>query len=307
MVFNPNNVLMQNSKTGKVPVEQASLIIKEIVDTSVVTKLAKYEPMEKLEKEFTYLAEGPGAYWVEEGQKIQTDTAKWLNIKMVAKKLAVILPVSKESITYSVPEFFNLMKPKIAEAFQNKFDMAALFGKDSPYATGISIYERANASGNKVQLGTGKTLYEDLNAVMALVEDGDNEPLAFATTRRFNKNLRGAVDANNLPIFNATKEGVTASALGLPLAYGSRKAWDYDKVLLFTGDFDHAFYGIPQNIEYAIDESATLSTIVDEKGEPINLFERDMVALRATMYIGFMTVKEDAFAMIVPKTEGAGA
>lgn len=301
MSFNPSNILMQDAKSGKVPYEQADLIIKEIIDSSVVAQIAKYEPMNKMEKEFTYLAEGPGAYWVEEGKKIQTDKAKWLSIKMVAKKLAVIIPVSNEFKRYTSSEFFTMIRPKISEAFQTKFDSAALFGTDSPYASGISIYDKAINAGNKIEIGTNANLYQDLNNVMALVEDGDNEPLAFATTRRFNKDLRGAVDANNLPIFNNARDGVTPEALGIPIAYGSRKAWDYDKALLFTGDFDHAFYGMPMDIEYLIDESATLSTITDENGEAINLFERDMVALRATMHIAFLTVKDDAFAVLAPK------
>lgn len=69
-----------------------------------------------------------------------------------------------------------------------------------------------------------KDTYADLNNLMALVEDGDNEPQAFATTRKFNHFLRGAVDKNGLPIFNDARQGVTASALGLPVTYGSRKA-----------------------------------------------------------------------------------
>lgn len=302
--FNPENVLLQDSKTGEIPKEQGSLIIKEVMDTSVITKLAKYEPMDKPVKEFEYLAEGPGAYWVNETERIQTSKAKWLRCKMEAKKLGVILPVSKEFLKYSVPNFFNLMKPKIAEAFQNKFDQAALFGTESPYVAGQSIYERAKAAGH--ELAQTADVYKDFNDLMALIEDGDNEPQAFATTRKFNRYLRGAVDKNNLPIFNDAREGVTASALGLPVVYGSRKAWDYEKALLFTGDFDTARYGILQGIEYSVSEDATLTTITDEKGQPINLFERDMFALRATMHIGFMTIKDDAFAYLKKGTGKPG-
>ena len=35
-------------------------------------QLAKYEEMNGKEKEFEYFAKGPGAYWVGEGEKIQT-------------------------------------------------------------------------------------------------------------------------------------------------------------------------------------------------------------------------------------------
>jgi len=304
MAFDPDNVLLQDAVTGEIPQEQGELILTEFVTGSVVAQLAKPEVMNKPKKVFTYLAEGPGAYWVSETERIQTSKATWLQAEMEAKKLGVIIPVSKEFLRYTVTNFFNEMKSAIAEAFYTKFDQAALFGNDSPYAVGTSVWERITASGNTIQYGTRENLYLDLNDLLALVEDGDNDPNGFTTTRRFRKDLRGAVDTNNLPIFNDARQGATAQALGLPIGFADGKSWDYDKAHLLTGDWDYARYGVLQGIEYAISEDATLTTIVDEEGNPINLFERDMFALRATMHIAFMTLKEDAFAALVPKVEG---
>lgn len=306
MTFNPNNVLLQDARTGQIPSEEGTLILKEFLQNSVVAQLAKPEAMTKPVKEFTYLAEGPGAYWVDEGERIQTSKATWLTAKMEAKKLGVIIPVSKEFLRYTVTDFFAQMRPAIAEAFYIKFDQAALFGNDSPYAAGVSVWENIEASGNKVELGTRDNLYLDLNDLLALVEDGDNDPNGFTTTRRFRKDLRGAVDSNNLPIFNDARGGVTAQALGLPIGFADGKSWDYDKAHLIVGDWDYARYGVLQGIEYSISEDATLTTIVDGEGNPINLFERDMFALRATMHVAFMTLKEDAFAALTPGTGGGG-
>jgi len=303
MGFDPDNVLLQDAKTGEIPTETAELVLKEFLTSSVVTQLAKHEPMTKPKKTFTYLAEGPGAYWVGEGQRIQTSKATWLTAEMEAKKLGVILPVSKEFLRYTVTNFFNEIRPAIAEAFYTKFDQAALFGNDSPYAQGTSVWERIQASGNTVEYGTNSNLYLDLNDVLALVEDGDNDPNGFTTIKKFRKDLRGAVDDRNLPIFNDPGQGASANLLGLPVGYADGKSWDYDKALVLTGDWDYARYGVLQGIEYAISEDATLTTIVDEEGDPINLFERDMFALRATMHVAFMTLKDDAFAALTPEEE----
>ncbi len=303
MAFNPNNVLLQDAKTGEIPTETAELVLKEFLTSSVVTQLAKHEPMTKPKKKFTYLAEGPGAYWVGEGQRIQTSKATWLTAEMEAKKLGVILPVSKEFLRYTVTDFFNEIRPAIAEAFYTKFDQAALFGNDSPYAPGTSVWERIQVSGNIVEYGTNPNLYLDLNDVLALVEDGDNDPNGFTTIKKFRKDLRGAVDDRNLPIFNDPGQGAAANLLGLPVGYADGKSWDYDKALVLAGDWDFARYGILQNIEYAISEDATLTTIQDDNGNPINLFERDMFALRATMHVAFMTLKDDAFAALTPGEE----
>lgn len=305
--FNPDNVLLSDMKTGEVPSEQAEIILKKVVDQSLVTKLAKYEPMNALRKKFTYLAEGPGAYWVNEGEVIQTSKSKWLTIEMEAHKLGIILPVSKESLKYSVTDFFNLHKIEIQDAFQTKFDKSVLFGGEgSPFPKGTSVFERATTEGNIITQTDSP--YKDINDLMALIEDADLEPQALATTRRYNKDLRGAMDTRGLPIFNGAREGVTPDVLGMPVVYGDGKSWDREKALAIVGDFDNLRYGIPQGIEYSISEDATLTSIVGENDKPINLFERDLIALKATMYVAFLTVKADAFAALKPKAEaGAGA
>lgn len=300
--FNPDNVLLSDMKTGDVPAEQAELILKKVVDQSIVTKLAKYEPMNALRKKFNYLAEGPGAYWVNEGEVIKTSKSKWLQIEMEAHKLGVIIPVSKESLKYSVTDFFNLHKKEIQDAFQIKFDKSVLFGgTDSPFPKGISVFERATTEGNIVEQTTSP--YQDINNLMALIEDANLEPQAVATTRRYNKELRGAMDTRGLPIFNGPRDGVTPDVLGLPIVYGNGKSWEKDKAVAIVGDFDNLYYGIPQGIEYSISEDATLTSIVGENDKPINLFERDLIALKATMYVAFLTVKADAFAALKPKAK----
>jgi len=303
MAFDPDNVLMQDSRTGTIPTEQGELVLKEFMTNSAVAQLARYEPMTKPKKTFTYLAEGPGAYWVNEGEKIQTSKAEWLTATMEAKKLGVILPVSREFLNYSVSDFFAQMREAIAEAFYAKFDQAALFGIDSPYAAGTSIWEGITASGNTIVNGSGTNLYEDLNGLLALIEEGDNDPDGFTTTRRFRKDLRGAVDSNGLPIFNAPRDGSTSQVLGLPIGYANGASWDSSKADLIAGDWDFARYGILQGIQYQVSEDATLTTIVDGNEDPINLFERDLIALRATMHIAFMTLKDDAFGALIPAEE----
>ncbi|MDL2029003.1 phage major capsid protein [Bacillus subtilis] len=300
--FDPNNALMQDAVNGKVPTEQGTLVLKEFMTQSAVTKLAKYEEMTKPEKEFTYLASGPGAYWVGEGERIKTSKAQWLTAKMISKKLGVIIPVSKEFLRYTIADFFTQMRPAIAEAFAIKFDQAALFGVDSPFGQGVSVFEKIKESGNTVALNSLGNLYDELNGVMALVEDADKDVNGFTTTRRFRQKLRGTKDGNGLPIFNDATGGAPQQALGLPIGYVDSKSWDYDKAALLAADWNYTRYGIPQGMEYKISEDATLTTIVDADGNPINLYERDMVALRVTQQVGFMTLTDDAFAAITPAT-----
>jgi len=298
--FDPNNVLMSDALTGSVPKESAVEMIGEVVQQSAVMQQAEFEEMNKLEKEITYLAEGPGAYWVDEGERIQTSKPTWVKATIRAKKLAVILPVTKEFLRYNVPTFFEMMRPKIAEAFYTKFDQAALFGTASPYAAGQNILAAAGRAGNTVPLDDAAPLYGQLNDLLGLVEDNELDPDGIVTVRSLKSKFRGELDAAGRPIFVKGDGTAPDDILGLPISYVNGKSFDKSKAVAMTGDWNMARFGIPQDMEYDISTQATISTVVDENDVPINLWERDMVALRVTMYVGFMVLKDEAFAVLTP-------
>ncbi|WP_419958799.1 phage major capsid protein [Psychrobacillus psychrotolerans] len=287
-----------DAKTGTIPAEQGGLIIEDVIQGSTVMKLAKNEPMTAPKKNFSFKAKGAGAYWVSETEVIKTSTVEWLQASMTAEKLGVIIPFSKEFLRYTAKEFFNEVKPLIAEAFYQTFDLATLFGTNSPFAThssGKAIFTGATDEGNTVALGTGATLQNDLFALMALIESGGFDPNGLASINAFKQDVRTANDVNNNRLYTDLN-----NIEGLPVTYANNASWDATKALALMGDWDFARYGILQDIEYAVSEDAQLSSVVGADGKPINLFERDMFALRATMHIGYMNVKPDAFGALTP-------
>lgn len=288
--FDPDNVMMQDARTGEIPSEFGSEIIKDVIENSKVMQLGVFEPMDKQKKKFDYLAKGPGAYWVGEGQRIQTSKAEWLQVEMEAKKVAVILVASREMLQYSMKKFFEEMKPKIAEAFYRKFDEAAILNKDNPFTQSIEQSVIAADAVLEIPLDG-----EGVINLVGTVEDNDFEPNAFISKRQNRTALRAIVDG----------EGALAERLydrkaneldGLPVV--DLKSDEFEKGNIYTGDFDQIRYGIPFNIEYKISEDAQLSTVVAADGEPVNLYEQELIALRATMDIGFMVIKDEAFAKL---------
>jgi HK97 family phage major capsid protein len=283
--FNPANVLLQDAKSGAVPAEEGTLIVKEVMSNSVTMQLAKYEEMSKQKKTFNYLADGVGAYWVGEGEIIQTSKPTWLTATMEAKKLGVIVPVSREFLQYSVADFFAQVRPLIAEAFYKKFDAATILGTDNPFTQ--SIEGSVTTAGSLVEGDLDGT---NINNAIGLVEEADLEPNAWISKRANNAALRNVVDAQG----NALYDG--SNLAGAPITYLK----DLTKGTLYTGDFNHARYGIPFNLNYEISTDAQLSSIVGEDGNPVNLFERELMAIRATMDVAFMVTKDDAFAKVAP-------
>lgn len=286
--FNPDNVLMHEQKDGTIPKKYNKLILKEVVENSKIMQLGIYEPMDDKEKEFQYFAKGPGAYWVGEGQKIKTTKAQWLTVKMTAKKLGVIMLCSREYLQYTMSEFFKEMSPKIAEAFWIKFDLAGLLGVENPFP--MSIEKSVTDSDNVI---IGPLDYDNIVDLQDKLEENDFEANAFVSNRKNRKELRGAskkIGETTQFIYDRDSDKID----GLPVV----NIKDMLKGDLYAGDFDYLRYGIPFPISYKMSEEAQISTITNEDGTPVNLYEQELVALRVTMDVGLMVIKDDAFAKI---------
>lgn len=297
--FNPDNVMMHEHKEGELLNNFTKPVLREVMETSKIMQLGKYQEMDGTEKDFVFWADKPGAYWVGEGQKIETSKATWLEAKMRAYKLGVILPVTKEFLNYTYSDFFEAMKPMIAEAFARKFDEAGILNVgDNPFNK--SIEQSVQTAGNVIN---GEYNEDNLLDLEALVENNDYDPNAFISKRTNRRALSSIVDSvSNERLFEKGKGRNAIDTLdGLPVV--NLKSPDYKENVIYTGDFNQLFYGIPQRIEYKIDDTSQLSTIKDGNGEPINLFERDMLALRATMHVAVHIADDKAFA----KFEGTPA
>ena len=134
--FVPGNVTMSTARTGNIPSGMAEEILSGVKAGSAFMQLAKAVPIDKPETKFTHMS-GVGAYWVDEAQRIETSKPTWLGINLRTKKLAVIIPTTKENLKHSMVDFFEMLKPEIVEAFHRKFDAAALGGIDNPFEWSI--------------------------------------------------------------------------------------------------------------------------------------------------------------------------
>lgn len=292
-VFNPDHVMMHEHKEGELLNDFNQPILLDILQNSKIMQLGKYEDMNgKSEKEFTYWADKPGAYWVGEGQKIRTTKPSLVSAKMRSHKLGVIVVASREFLNYTYSQFFEAMKPQIAEQFYKKFDEAGLLNVDNPFAQ--SVEQSVTTSDNVVN---GPITLENVLALEDELLEHDVEANAFLSKTQNRTALRGVRDEN-------TKESYydrSSNTLdGLPVV--DLKSDEIKKGDLYAGDFNKMFYGIPYNMSYKISEDGQLSTVQNEDGSPVNLFEQELIALRVTMDVAFHIADDNAFAKL---TEGA--
>lgn len=299
--FADDTKFLMNNLEGFVPKPIAQDIIVAVTRGSSILRLSKVQPMESDNKRFPVMVSGPGAYWVGESERITTDTAKWIFPELVAKKIAVIVPVTKEKMRDSTIAVFEAIRPYIAEAFYKAIDAACIFGTDSPFTK--SLYGVAHAAGREVQLGTNTRLDEDVSDVMALIEAAGFDVDGFAASIGFKNSLRKLRDANGNQLY---VPGVDQNTLySQPIEFVRNGAWDATKALCIGGEWKYSIVGIRDQIEYTVLQEATLQTVTMEDGKPLSLAEQDMVAIKATMRLGFLPVKEDAFSILTPKPAGS--
>ncbi len=294
---------LKDNLRGFVPAPVSSEIIGEVTRGSTVLRQSHVEQMESDSKRFSVFKNGVGAYWVDEAGKIGTSVPQWEHPEIFAKKLGVIVPTTREKLDDTVINVFQTVQPQIAEAFYKAIDEACLFGGGgSPFNQ--NIYSVAMACGNAVALGTNAKLDLDISDVMALVEAKGFDVNGFVSNISFKNQLRKLRDSNGNQLYVqgiTDKGGNLYDALySLPIEFCRNNAWDATKALCIAGNWEYSIIGIRTQIEYEILKEATLTSITMSDSKPLSLAERDMVAVKATMRLGFLPIKGDAFAVLVP-------
>lgn len=290
---------LKDQLQGFVPTEIAAGIMDEVAKGSTIMQMSDVQEMKSDKKQYQVWAEKPGAYWVGESERIKTSVAKWIFPVMEAKKMAVIIPVTKEKLDDTTIDVFNELKPQIAEAFYTTLDAACMFGTDSPFAK--NIFKSATDASN-VFTRTEASLDLDVNEVMGLVEESDLDVNGFVAPVAMKKQMRGLRDGNGnqLAVFGTSQN----SFYDLPISISKGGAFDKTKAELIAADWSKSLLGIRDNIEFEVLKEATLHSVTMEDGKPLSLAENDMIGIKATFRVGYLPIKDDAFAVLKPKVSG---
>ena len=278
---------LKDNLKGSVPTEIASEVVKNIVDQSTVFNICKHVPMASDKKVIPVLSDTGKAYWVEEGTEIGTSIQGWEYPELEAKKLAVIIPFTKEKYEDSVMDVMGEIKQGIADAFTRAIDSAVLFGTNSPFATNIaaSITEGS-------QITNTSRLDIDISNAMTKVEESDlivNSIVAPTSVKGTLRNLR---DSNGNAI--AVTGGITGTSIyNTPIHIPVTSVWDKSKADILLGDFTRAMIGTRSDITYEVLDQATVGGI--------NLAEKDLLAVKCTMRFGFNVIDPKAFALVKPQ------
>lgn len=278
---------LKDNLSGTVPTEVANSLIKNLVNSSVAFNVCRHETMTSDKKVLPMLTDEGSAHWVGEGEKIGTSIPQFEYPTLNAKKLAVIVPFTKEKLHDSTISVISELEGAIKDSFVKAIDKAVFFGTNSPFETNIITEASKNNS-----IVKGEKLDIDISEAMSKVEANDLSVNAIVTHNGMKHELRCLRDSSGNALVVPSGGVAENQIYNTPIFYPANKVWDKTKAEMLMGDFSRAVIGTRESIEYEILKEATV-------GE-INLAEQDLVAIKCTMRFGFIVVDDGAFAVIKP-------
>ena len=151
------------------------------------------------------------------------------------------------------------------------------------------------------QVGIAGDTYKGLVAADQAVATGGGLLNGWALSPQARGLLLGAVDGNGRPLFTS---GVGSDAvpalLGAPVALtkGVYSAGTPAR-LGFAGDWTSAHYGVVEDIQLSISDQAT----INDGGTQLNLWQRNMFAVRVEFEVGFRVRDIAHFAQLTNATQ----
>ena len=194
-------------------------------------------------------------------------------------KIAVIETVSKELLRDADALYATLVK-RLPSALAKAFDNTVVGGTTAP---GSDFDTFAAATAQDISTGT----YAALVAADADVTAHGGIVNGFAIAPQGRSLLLGATDSTGRPLFvNNVAEGAVPMILGAKtvMSKGLYKADGAGNIVGVVGDWTQAIVGTVDGIEISVSDQATLDI---GSGNTINLWQQNMVAIRAEMEVGF--------------------
>lgn len=267
-----------NRTNVDLPVDVSEEIIQKTQEASAVMKLARQIALPGRGAAINVITSDPEAAWVgETGEKTVSNPGLETKV-MRGYKLAVIVPFSDE-FRRDIPALYDALIQRLPGALGQKFDKTVFGAVDKPgsdFDNFAAIAAQSLASDPYAGLVAADT---DI-AINGGILNG------FVLAPQGKGVLLGATDKDDRPLFiNNVAEGAIPMILGARTEV-SKGAYvsGSPQTVGFAGDWTQALYGIVEGVKIDFSSDASLDL---GNGTSINLFQRNMFAVRAEIEIGF--------------------
>jgi HK97 family phage major capsid protein len=239
------------------------------------------------------------ADWVDETEEKPVSRATLGNKIITPYKLAVIEPFSNE-FRRDLPALYAELVRRLPGSLALKFDQT-VFDPAVP-APGSNFDKLSGAAPIDIETDP----WAGLVAADQAVALGGGQLSGWALSPQARGVLLGAVDGNGRPLFITDLQGGNSvpRLLGAPVytSKGVYVAAPPPATLGYAGDWSYALYGTVEGVQVSVSDQATLN----DGGTTLNLWQRNMFAIRAEIEVGFRVRDIAAFAKLTAELVAGG-
>lgn len=295
MALSPTKIDVNRSTAGvALPSVLVDTVIQVITESSAVMSLANRMVIPGSGVTMNVITGDPKPAWTVESTEKTVSRPTFANKVMQPYKLAVIVPFS-DQFRRDEGALYDAIVARVPNALAKYFDQTVLFGDNNP-GTNFDNLSKAAAVDVKADPYGGL-----VSAITAIAGEGGNAN-GIVMSPQGNGIVMSARYGSGAgePVFPGYSAGqplfgiptVTRSAAykaGSPAANkaGSSAA----NTVGFIGDWSKAYVGVVEDIKIEYSNQATLS----DGGTTINLWQRNMFALRCEMEVGFLVTSDEYF------------
>lgn len=272
------------------PAEVSNEIIQKTQEQSAVMQLARQIQLPGRGVSIPVITGDPEAAWVSEGGTKPVSNSTLSTKMMTPYKLAVIEVFSME-FTRDAASLYQTLVGRLPLALANKFD-ATVFGNVAK--PGDNFDNFANVTAQSILKSANADAYDGLVAADTDISTHGGIVNGYVIAPQGKGLLLGAKDTTGRPLFiNSVAEGAIPMILGAKTlqSKGAYKAAVSSPaapaVVGFAGDWTQAVYGTVAGVDITVSDQATIVSGSGNNAETINLWQDNMVAVRAEIELGF--------------------
>ena len=287
------------SNSITLPTELSAEVWAQAVEQSAIMQLAERVSLPGRGLSIPLVTGDVSASWVTESTEKHVEKATYSLKTMVPYKLAVIECFSDE-FRRDLPALYRELARRLPAAVGKKFDYTIFQG----VAPGSGFDVLTGSTAVNIDAGDSKNTYQKLVGVIETLGAEGFEMNGIAAAPQLQAALLGACDSQGRPLFisDLTRDGSIGSALGARIVKAKQAYVSGTPATIgFAGDWSQAKYGIVDGINISISDQAT----VNDGTNQINLWQRNMFAVRVEAEVGFVVADADAFAKLTGTVSGA--
>lgn len=279
--------ISRNTTGVALPQEVASTVWADAQEASAVMRVANRIALPGNGVSVPMITGEPTAAFVNEGDEKPVDDGTVSKKVVTPYKIAVIQAFTDE-FRRDADALYGALAERLPAALAARFD-AAVFHGPTP-GSGFDTLADAEA------LGLDSTgTYGDLVAIDSAVAEANGVLNGFVLSPKGRGVVRAAEGNDGRPLFADDSALLGAPVVLSRAVYKADATGDDGEVLGYAGDWTAAFYGTVEGIQVSMSDQATLTI----GGESVNLWQRNMFALRAEVEVGFAVRDINKFVKIV--------